>query len=427
MITGLGAVSPLGNTFEESWKAAKAGKSGIGPITKFDVSDIPWKVSGELKGFDAYSYLTGKELKRLDPFIHYAVAASIMAVEDAGLLQMQPDKEQETREMTGRHFQPVAHGYLTTGGVVIGSSRGGVSTIERTLVKDRLPRPNRSPRSSVSAYLMPATTISMASSYVAQKLGIKGYCLGISNACASGTTSIGEAYRLIRAGFKGPVLAGGSEAPVCRLCVEGYGISGALSCTADPSASRPFERTRDGFVVSEGACVMVLENMENALGRGSKIYGEIIGYANTVDAFHQTRPDKEGEARALMSAIVDAGLKPGDIDYINTHGTATPIGDRVESEAIETVFEERGSIIPASAVKSMTGHMLAASGATEVAFTVMSIREGIIPPTINLKEKDPACTVNVLPKMTEAEIRTALSSSFGFGGINAVIVLRRFP
>ena len=427
VITGLGAVSPLGNTFEESWTAAKSGKSGIGPITKFDVSDIPWKVSGELKGFNAYPYLTGKELRRLDPFIHYAVAASIMAVEDAGLLQMRPDKGPGKRDITDPYFHEAAHVYLASGGVVIGSSRGGISTIEKAFAKDRRPGLNRSRLSSVSAYLMPATTISMASSYVAQKLGIKGYCLGISNACASGTSSIGEAYRLIRAGFKGSVLTGGSEAPVCRLCVEGYGISGALSETADISASRPFDKTRDGFVIAEGACVIVLENMENALGRGSKIYGEIIGYANTVDALHQTRPDGEGEARAFMSAIVDAGLKPADIDYISSHGTATPLGDRVESEALEKVFEERVSAVPVSAVKSMTGHMLAASGAIETAFTIMSIKEGIIPPTINLTEKDRACAVNVITEMMETEIGIALSSSFGFGGINAVIVLRGFP
>jgi len=418
VITGIGAVSPLGNSFEESWEAAKAGRSGIGPITKFEASDMPWKVAGELKGFDAAFYLSGKELMRLDPFIHYAVAASAMAAEDAGLVRM--------AAITERHFRS-DDDYLASGGVVIGSSRGGISTLEKAFRKDRSLGSTGSRWGRISPYLMPATTISMASSYVAQKLGIKGYCLGISNACASGTNSVGEAYRLIRTGFIGPVLAGGSEAPICRLCIKGYGASGVLSRIADPTASRPFDRTRDGFVISEGACVMVLENMENALRRGSKIYSEIIGYANTIDAFHQTKPDKAGEARAFMAAIADAGLKPEDVNYINAHGTATLLGDRVESEAIETVFQERLPVTPVSGVKSMTGHLLAASGAFETALTAMSIKEGVIPPTINLREKDQTCNLNVVKALTKAEIQIALSSSFGFGGVNAVLVLRSFP
>ncbi|MEW6162095.1 MAG: beta-ketoacyl-ACP synthase II [Nitrospirota bacterium] len=398
VVTGIGAVSPLGNSFYESWKAAKAGSSGIGPIRRFDISEMRWKVAGELKGFDAGEYLSQKEINRLDPFVHYAVAASMMAVEDAGLI----------------------NDYLTLGGVIIGSSRGGISTIEQSIV-------NSLKSSRISAYLMPSTTISMASSYVAQKLGIKGYCLGISNACASGTNAIGEAYRLIKSGYRGPVLCGGTEAPVCRVCVEGYGVSGALSKVNDSTASRPFDRTRDGFVIAEGACILVIEDYESALKRGANIYGGIAGYGNTTDAFHQTIPLSEGEAKAMRLAIDEAGLRPEDIDYINAHGTSTPLGDKTEAEAIKIVFGRKAKDIPVSSVKSMTGHMLASSGAIEAAFTLMGINEGVIPPTINLEESDPECDLDYVRQPRKAEIEAAISNSFGFGGVNAVLVFKTPP
>lgn len=271
---------------------------------------------------------------------------------------------------------------------------------------------------------MPSTTISMASSYAAQKLGIKGYCLGISNACASGTNAVGEAYRLLKAGYGGPVLAGGTEAPVCRLCIEGYGVSGALSKTTGPFASRPFNRTRDGFVLSEGACVLMLEDYDTALKRDAKIYGEIIGYGNTTDSFHITKPYPEGEAEVMIMSINQAGIRTDELDYINTHGTATQIGDISEANAIKIAFGKKASKIPATATKSITGHMLAASGAFEAATTILSIKEGIIPPTINLDEKDPACSLNIITKKMHADIRIAISNSFGFGGVNAVLVLK---
>lgn len=404
VVTGIGAVSPLGNSFYESWETAKAGLSGIGPITKFDVSEIKWKVAGELKKFDAGKYLSQKEINRLDPFVHYAVAAAMMAVEDAGLLQTPNSK------------------LLTSAGVIIGSSRGGISTIERSV--GSLKRSNSSKSSRLSAYLMPSTTISMAPSYVAQKLGIKGYCLGISNACASGTNAIGEAYRLIRSGYRSHVLCGGAEAPVCKVCVEGYGVAGALSEVNDSSASRPFDRTRDGFVIAEGACILVLEDYESAIERDAKIYGEIIGYGNTTDAFHQTVPIPEGEARAIKMALDEAGIEVHSL-YINAHGTSTPLGDKTETEAIKLVFGKDAYNIPVSSIKSMTGHMLAASGALESAFTLMSMNEGIIPPTINLKERDPDCDLDYVTQARKAEINFAISNSFGFGGVNAVLVFRK--
>jgi len=343
--------------------------------------------------------------------VHYAVAAAMMAAEDAGLISF-------NSSLVTRHSS------LDMGGVIIGSSRGGISTIEKELQKKYLSSFTRH-ASRTSAYLMSSTTISMASSYVAQKLGIKGYCLGISNACASGTSAIGETYRLIRSGYQGPVLCGGAEAPVCMLCIEGYGSSGALSKVNDSSASRPFDRTRDGFVLSEGACIFVLEGYESALKRGSRIYGEIVGYGNTTDAFHQTIPAPEGEAKAIKTAMDEAGLNPEDIDFINAHGTSTPIGDKTETGAVKMSFGRRAYHIPLTSIKSLTGHMLAASGPLEAAFTLMTMNEGIIPPTINLKERDPECDLDYVIQARRADVKFAISNSFGFGGVNAVLVFRR--
>jgi 3-oxoacyl-[acyl-carrier-protein] synthase II len=430
VVTGIGAASPLGNSFSKSWESTTTGLSGIAPITKFDVSDIRWKVAGELKGFDAERYLSKKEINRLDPFVHYAVAAAMMAAGDAGLIKQSSVNSHQSLVKTNDQWLITSdrsvNSSLDSAGVIIGSSRGGISTIEKELQKIYSPLITYH-ISRTSAYLMPSTTISMASSYVAQKLGIKGYCLGISNACASGTSAVGEAWRLIRSGYKGPVLCGGTEAPICRICVEGYGSSGALSNVNDYSASRPFDRTRDGFVLSEGACILVLEDYECALKRGARIYGEITGYGNTSDAFHQTIPDPEGEARAIKMALDEAGLRPEDIDFINAHGTSTTIGDKVETKAIKLSFGKKAHHIPVTSIKSLTGHMLAASGALEAAFTLMCMNEGIIPPTINLKERDPECDLDYVTQLRRAEIKFAISNSFGFGGVNAVLVFSTHP
>ncbi len=404
VITGIGAVTPIGNTFRESWQAAVAGHSGLAPIRRFDAADIPWKVAGELKGFDPYAFLGQKEVRRTDPFVHYAVAAALMAVQDAGW-----------------HLRDNSlHSPLAEGGIIIGSSRGGIGTIERAVSR------SLTGKSRLSPYLMPSTTVSMAPSYIAQKLGIRGYCLGISNACASGTNAIGEAYRLIKSGYRRPVIAGGTDAPLCRLCIAGYGASGALSLSMDISASRPFDRDRNGFVLSEGACAMIVEEAGSALDRKADIYAEIVGYGNTVDAFHQTKPYSGGQIRAMQAAMKEAGLSPGDVDYISAHGTSTPAGDRSEAEAIEGILGKRTPEVAVSALKSMTGHMLAASGALETAFVAMSLKEGRIHPTINLVEKDPGCRLNIVTAAAAAAPKNALSNSFGFGGVNAVIALRDF-
>ena len=407
VMTGIGAVTPMGNSFRESWEAAKSGKSGIGFITRFDVSHLPWKVAGELKEFDASLCLGQKEIRRVDLFVQYAVSAALMAVDDAGF------------SLNGSSPENRYHS-LSSGGVIIGSSRGGISTLERSLIR------NLTHKTRFSAYMMPSTTISMAPSYIAQKLGAGGHCLGISNACASGANAIGEAFRLIKNGFNGPVIAGGTEAPLCRLCVEGYGAAGALSRRADSSASRPFDKTRDGFVLSEGACVVVLEEEKSALNRGASIHGEVLGYGNTADAFHQTRPDRDGVIRAMRGAIEEAGLSPADIDYISAHGTSTSLGDRIEAEAISSLLGKRRLSVPVTAAKSMTGHMLAASGALEAALAITSLKEGVIPPTINLTRQDDdyALDLATCGRKTTAEI--AMSNSFGFGGVNAVLVLGRY-
>jgi 3-oxoacyl-[acyl-carrier-protein] synthase II len=401
VITGIGAVTPLGSLFQYAWKQVKAGVTGLAAMTRFDAGDMPWKIAGEVKGFIAEQYLSAKEMRRLDPFVHYAVAAATEAFKDAGLSSTLPPSA-SYMEFSGRS------------GVVIGSGRGGISYIEKALL--------RTEQARVSPYLMPSSTICMAASFVARKLGINGHCLGISNACASGTNAVGEAFRLIRHGYSDMVLAGGTEAPLCRLCVEGYGVSGALSISAGPGASRPFDIDRDGFILSEGACVLVLEEYESAVKRNADIYAEIAGYGNTTDAFHITRPDMKGEAAAILAAMKDAGLEASDVDYVNAHGTSTQIGDKTEAAAIREIL---GSRVPVGSIKSMTGHMLAASGAFETACTAMSLKEGVIPPTINLKQKDPECDINVITTKTEADIKTAICSSFGFGGVNAVLALRR--
>lgn len=393
VVTGIGAVTPLGNTFLDAWGSLLRGQSGVGTITRFDASALSWKIAGEVREFDPSLFLSTKEVIRLDPFIHYAAAASAMAVSDAGLSP--------------------SHPLIRTASVLVGSSRGGISTIERALVQER-----------ISAFTMPSSPVSMAGSIVAEKLGIIGPSIGISNACASGANAIGEAFRMIKSGLTPIAVAGGTEAPICRLCIEGYGVAGALTKRMS-AAPRPFDRNHEGFVLGEGACVLIMEEHGHALRRGARIYGEIIGYGCSSDAFHMTRPSSEGEARAMQAALEDAGVSPEEIGHINTHGTATPAGDEAEAEAIAMVFGERASDIPATAVKSMSGHMIAASGAFEAAVTLMTLQEGMIPQTLNLKELDPACKLNVMTVTRVVSARYAITNSFGFGGVNAVLVLAR--
>ncbi|MBI5027171.1 MAG: beta-ketoacyl-ACP synthase II [Nitrospirae bacterium] len=417
VITGMGVVTPLGNDLKKTWAALKMGQSGIGSITKFDASGLPVRIAGELKDFSPEAYIPRKDILRLDPFIHYAIAAAIMAVEDAGLLLVRSSEiKNKDSSLVTRHSS------LDSAGVIIGSSRGGIISMEKALGENILKG------KPFSAYLMASSTINMASSCISMRFGLKGPALAISTACASGANAIGEAARLIRSGEMDIAFAGGAEAPLCRLAVGGYGASGALSTRNNEpeQASRPFDIRRDGFVIAEGAGVLILEELQHALRRGAKIYAELSGYGISSDAFHQTRPDPQGEGLAIKKALQDAGVSINDVDYINAHGTSTPIGDRVETEAIKEVFGDRAYNIPVSSTKSMLGHMLGGAGAVEAAITAMSISSGIILPTINMEYPDPDCDLDYVCRTRNKEINTAISNSFGFGGVNAVLVLRKF-
>lgn len=398
----MSAITPLGNNIESTWANLIKGLSGVGPITRFDPSLFPSRIAGEVKGFAPASYVPRKDVKRLDPFIHYAAASTLMALEDAGLTLGQL-KSRRTA-------------------IIFGSSRGGMRSIEEALkrhfAEDR----------PFSAYLMSSSTINMAASYVSILLASKGPTIGISTACASGANAIGLASRMIRSGEVDLAAAGGTEAPICRLAIGGYSASGALSRKNDhpAEASRPFDLGRDGFVISEGAGTLILEDLQHAANRGVPIYAEISGYATGSDAFHLTQPDSLGEATTIENALKDAHTSTEEVDYINAHATSTLLGDRAEAEAIRRVWGTRTKDIPISACKSMLGHMLGAAGAVEAAITALSIKEERIPPTINLDQPDPACILQHVTSAIPGRIRVAVSHSFGFGGVNAVLVLRRF-
>ena len=409
VITGIGTVTPLGNNIQSTWDSLINKKSGISPISRFDPVGLPSQIAGELKQFTPEDFVLQKDILRLDPFVQYAAAAALMACEDAGLISLNSSLITH-------------HSSLEKAGVAIGSSRGGISSMEKALEKhiaDKRP---------FSAYLMSSSTINMASSYISMRLGIKGPSLGISTACASGTNAIGEAFNMVRSGRVDLVIAGGTDAPLCRLALGGYGSSGSLSNRYEEpdKASRPFDSERDGFVISEGSGVLVLEELKSALKRDAEIYAEITGYGVSSDAFHQTRPDSEGEAMAISNALIDADISINDIDYINAHATSTPLGDAAESRAIRKVFGDLANEIYVSSCKSMLGHMLGAAGAVEAAITSLSIYKGTITPTINQDTPDPECNLNIASQPVNTDINTAISNSFGFGGVNAVLVLRKY-
>ncbi len=427
VITGIGVVTPLGNNIRTTWENLTKGSSGIAPITKFDPCSaaFPSKIAGELKSFSTEDYIPPKDVMRLDPFIYYAAAAAIMAVEDAGLISrgsgvrgqgLEKQNNSELITLNSELFN------LSNSAIVIGSSRGGIMSMEKAVEKYIL---NSKP---FSAFLMSSSTINMASSYVSMRLGIKGPVLGMSTACASGTNAIGEAFRLIQYGEIDMALAGGSEAPICKLTVGSYGAAGALSKrNHEPQkASRPFDKDRDGFVIAEGAGIIVLEELNHALKRGVRIYAELSGYGTSSDAFHQTKPDSSGQAIAINKALKDAGVSAGEVDYINAHATSTILGDKAETEAIRKVFGKYADRIAVSSSKSMLGHMLGASGAVEAAITALSISKGVIVPTINLETPDHDCKLNHVTTLTRREINAAVSNSFGFGGVNAVLALKKF-
>jgi 3-oxoacyl-[acyl-carrier-protein] synthase II len=409
VITGIGAVTPLGNNIEATWKDLTNKRSGMAQITKFDPSGLPSRIAGELKKFNPEDYLSKKDILRLDSFIHYAAAAALMACEDAKLGSF-------------KSSSVTRHSSLDSAGVIIGSSRGGISSMEKAMENNML---NKKP---FSAYLMSSSTINMAASYISMRLGTKGPALGITTACASGTNAIGEAFRMIRSGETNIAVSGGTDSPICRLALGGYGASRSLSERNDDpeKASRPFDKDRDGFVISEGAGILILEELNHALHRGAMMYAEVGGYGTSSDAFHQTKPDSTGESVAIIKALNDANVLAEKVDYINAHATSTPLGDSEEAKAIKKVFGKRSNDIHVSSCKSMLGHMLGAAGAVEAAVTAISINKGIITPTINLEISDPQCDLNIVTSPINKDIHVAVSNSFGFGGVNAVIVLRKF-
>ncbi|WPK12342.1 beta-ketoacyl-ACP synthase II [Lysinibacillus louembei] len=405
VVTGIGAVTPLGTTAQLTWDAIKAGKSGIGPLTRVDAEKFTAKVAAEINDFDIEQFVERKEARKMDRFTQYAVAASMMAAKDADLTI--------TEEMAPRV------------GVWIGSGIGGMETYEQQFLTFQERGARR-----VSPFFIPMLIPDMASGQVSIYLGAKGPNSCSVTACASGTNSIGDAFKVIERGDADVMISGGAEAPIVNLAIAGFTANTALTNNADPAtASRPFDKERDGFVIGEGAGIVILEELEHALARGAKIYGEVVGYGATGDAHHITAPAPEGEgaARAMQQALNDAGVEPSVVGYINAHGTSTPYNDLFETQAVKTVFGEHAYKLAMSSTKSMTGHLLGAAGGVEAIFTVLALQEGILPPTINLHTPDPECDLDyVANEAREAAIEYALSNSLGFGGHNACLLFKKY-
>jgi 3-oxoacyl-[acyl-carrier-protein] synthase II len=406
VITGIGGVTPLGVGVDSIWENAAAGRSGIGPITIWDASKQLCRIAGQVRDFDASQYMPPKHLRRMDDFARYAVAAAVMAVDDAGL-----DIAQENARRIG---------------VLLGNNNGGARTIFKAVTSFNAEGPG-----AVSPFYITAITTNMGSAQIALRLQVRGPNFTIGNACASGLNALGEAWRYIRDGTCDAMLAGGSDALIDPTEVAGFANSRAVTLQNDEpeKASRPFDTHRDGFVLSEGAVLMVVESLEHAQARGARIYAEIVGYATGSEAFHIAAPlpDGIGVAACMEAALESARVAPTDIDYINAHATSTPIGDINETQGIKLVFGEHAYRVPVSAPKSMTGHLIGASGALEAMLTAKTLQTGIITPTINLDHPDPECDLDYVPHTARrVDVRQALTNSFGFGGANASMVLRRW-
>ncbi|WP_111439011.1 beta-ketoacyl-ACP synthase II [Psychrobacillus insolitus] len=404
VVTGVGAVTPLGNDIETTWSGIKEGKSGVGMLTRLDADLFAAKVAAEVKDFDIEKYISKKDARKMDRFTHYALAASIMAVEDANLTI--------TEEI----------GLRT--GVWIGSGIGGMETYESQF---RLFLEKGARR--VSPFFVPMMIPDMAAGQVSIHFGAKAINSCTVTACASGTNSIGDAFKVIERGDADVMITGGAESPITTMSVAGFCSNTALTLNTDPEkASRPFDANRNGFVIGEGAGIIILEEYEHAVARGAKIYAEIIGYGSTGDAHHITAPAPggEGAARAMKQALADAGITPDQVDYINAHGTSTPYNDEFETLAVKSVFGEHAYKLAMSSTKSMTGHLLGAAGGIEAIFTVLALKEGILPPTTNLDTPDPICDLDYVPNVArKADIQYAMSNSLGFGGHNASILFKK--
>jgi 3-oxoacyl-[acyl-carrier-protein] synthase II len=404
VVTGLGLITPLGTGVEKTWSALCAGRSGIARITKFDPADQDCQIAGEVKDFEPGDYMDKKDIKKMDAFIHFAVGASLMAVEDAGL------------KITEENADRV--------GVYIGSGIGGLPAIEHyhKILLEKGP-------GRVSPFFIPMVIINLASGQVSIRLGARGPNSCAVTACATGNHCIGDAFRIIQHGEADAMVAGGAEAAITPLGVAGFASAKALSTrNAEPErASRPFDKERDGFVLGEGAGVVVLEELESARLRGARIYAEVVGYGMTADAHHITAPpeDGRGAVRCMRLALADAGLSPEAVEYVNAHATST-MADRIETVALKQVFGEHAGRLPVSSTKSMTGHLLGAAGGIEAVFSILAIHRGVLPPTINQEVPDPECDLDYIPNVARrTEVRTVLSNSFGFGGVNACLVFAR--
>ncbi|WP_090045327.1 beta-ketoacyl-ACP synthase II [Limnohabitans sp. 2KL-27] len=407
VVTGLGCVSPVGNTVADAWSNLLAGQSGIGPITRFDASAMSCRIVGEVKNFDLESYISAKEARTMDRFIHYGIAAASQAIQDSGLATGDALDEEEACRI----------------GVVIGSGIGGLPLIEETHIEYTARGARR-----ISPFFVPASIINMISGHVSMRSGFKGPNLAVVTACTTGLHSIGEAGRLIEYGDADVMIAGGSEGTVSPLGVGGFAAMRALSTrNDDPSAaSRPWDKDRDGFVLGEGAGVMVLEEYEHAKARGAKIYAELGGYGMSADAGHMTAPSMDGPRRAMLNAMRNAGVNADQIDYLNAHGTSTPLGDINETNAIKAALGEHAYKTVVSSTKSMTGHLLGGAGGIESVFTVLALHHQKVPPTINLVNPDPECDLDYCANTArDMKIDVALKNNFGFGGTNGSLVFKR--
>lgn len=406
VITGLGMVTPVGLDTESSWEGLIRGKSGIGPITQFDDKAIPIQIAGEIRGFETEKFIELKEIKKMDRFIHLAIAASQMAMDMSGL------------KITPENAERV--------GVMVSSGMGGLSAIERVHEAYRTKGYRR-----ITPFFIPMSIINEVAGHISIRFGAKGPNISVVTACATGTHSIGDAFKWIQRGDADAMIAGGTEACICPLAVGGFNAMKALSTrNHEPTrASRPFDAERDGFIMGEGSGIVVLEELEAARGRGAHIYAEVLGYGASGDAYHisSPAPNGDGAARCMSLAIKDAGVALTELGYINAHGTSTKYGDEVESVAIKTVFGDLAYKIPISSIKSMTGHLLGASGGVEAVVSVLAMDRGILPPTINLENPDPECDLDYIPNTARhLQVNIAMSNSFGFGGTNACLVFRKF-
>lgn len=406
VITGIGLICGSGNTREEVWSNLIAGRSSVGPITKFDATGFPVRIASEVKGFDPLKFIEKKEAKKMDTFIHYALAAAEEAMSDSGLRISQDNAERV--------------------GVYIASGIGGFGTIEREHEKFLKGGPSK-----ISPFFIPSAIVNLAAGQVSIRFGAKGPNSATCTACSAGAHAIGDSFKIIQRGDADAMICGGAEAAITPMGVGGFAAMRALSTRNDEPerASRPFDRDRDGFVIGEGAGVLILEELESARRRGARIYAEIVGYGMSADAYHITQPaeDGEGAVRVMLNAIRDAGIQPHEVDYINAHGTSTYYNDKIETAAIKRAFGDSAYSIAVSSTKSMMGHLLGAAGGVEAAVTALAVYEQIIPPTINYENPDPECDLDYVPNQARrARIRYALSNSFGFGGTNAALLLKRY-